>query len=188
MVFTVQGSKDPSHSLSESLRSERQRAKSWMARIELKRAPMKEVAKTIVLFQRGMTEEKRGERKRKRRDEGMETSPLAGRPKRKVILDVITNRLQIARHFVLPRMIPAVHNSSNIPRFSPIRPTPRYSRRSDHNSDRDPLRPHSRLHNLNIVLLINEPSPGFEGTLPFVTSFDILQIIQISVSDSFSRL
>src|SRR6267154_986965 len=85
MVLTVQGSKDPSHSLSESLRRERQRAKSCMARIELKRAPMKEVAKTIVLFQRGMIEERRGERskeRKRRRDEGMETRPLAGRPKR----------------------------------------------------------------------------------------------------------
>jgi hypothetical protein len=85
MVLTVQGSKDPSHSLSESLRRERQRAKSCMARIELKSAPMKEVAKTIVLFQRGMIEEKRGERRKerkRRRDEGMETRPLA-RPKRK---------------------------------------------------------------------------------------------------------
>lgn len=87
MVFTVQGSRDPSHSLSESLRSERQRAKSWMARIELKSAPMKEVAKTIVLFQRGMTEEKRGERKRKRRDEGMETRPFGRAAEAKVILD-----------------------------------------------------------------------------------------------------
>ena len=68
MVLTVQGSNDPSHSLSESLRSERQRAKSCTARIELKSAPMTEVAKTIVLFQRGMIEEKRGkgERKEKR--------------------------------------------------------------------------------------------------------------------------
>jgi hypothetical protein len=73
MVLTVQGSKDPSHSLSESLRRERQRAKSWMARIELKRAPMRDVAKTMVLFQRGMIEKKRGERKERERDEGMET-------------------------------------------------------------------------------------------------------------------
>jgi len=62
-VLTVQGSKDPSHSLSESLRRERQRAKSWMARRELKRAPMKEVTKTMVLFQRGMIDEKKEERR-----------------------------------------------------------------------------------------------------------------------------
>jgi hypothetical protein len=83
MVLTVQGSRDPSHSLSESLRNERQRAKSWMARIELKRAPMREVARTMVLFQRGMIEEKRGERKERGGDEGMETRPIGRRPKRK---------------------------------------------------------------------------------------------------------
>ncbi len=83
MVLTVQGSKDPSHSLSESLRRERQRVKSWMARIELKRAPMKEVAKTIVLFQRGMMEERKVREREEKRDEGMETRPFGTRPKRK---------------------------------------------------------------------------------------------------------
>jgi hypothetical protein len=67
-LLTVQGSRDPSHSLSESHFRERQRAKSWTASTELKRAPMKEETKTIVLFQRGMI----GEARMKRRDEGME--------------------------------------------------------------------------------------------------------------------
>jgi hypothetical protein len=62
-VLTVQGSKDPSHSLSESLLRERQRAKSWIARIELRRAPTNEVTKTKVLFQRGILHEMRGGRK-----------------------------------------------------------------------------------------------------------------------------
>jgi hypothetical protein len=53
-VLTVQGSKDPSHSLSESHFRVRQRVKSWTAKTELKRAPMEEVTKTIVLCQRGM--------------------------------------------------------------------------------------------------------------------------------------
>jgi hypothetical protein len=82
MVLTVHGSRDPSHSLSESLRRERQRAKSWMARIELKRAPMEDVARTMVLFQRGMIEERGGKGKRDE-DEGMETRPFGTRAKRK---------------------------------------------------------------------------------------------------------
>jgi hypothetical protein len=65
-VLTVHGSRDPSHSLSESPHfRERQRVKSWIAKTELKRAPMNEVTKTMDLFQRGMIDEmreKKGER------------------------------------------------------------------------------------------------------------------------------
>jgi hypothetical protein len=59
-VLTVQGSNDPSHSLSESFFSERQRATSWMARTEFRTAPKKEVTRTMDLFQRGMIDETRG--------------------------------------------------------------------------------------------------------------------------------
>jgi hypothetical protein len=53
--LTVHGSKDPSHSLSESPHfRERQRVKSWTAKRELRRAPMNEVTKTMDLYQRGM--------------------------------------------------------------------------------------------------------------------------------------
>jgi hypothetical protein len=58
-VLTVQGSKDPSHSLSESRFRERQRVKSWTAKTELRRAPMDEVTKTVVLCQRGMVDERK---------------------------------------------------------------------------------------------------------------------------------
>lgn len=163
MVLTVQGSKDPSHSLSESLRRERQRAKSCMARIELKRAPMKEVAKTIVLFQRGMIEEKRGER-RKERERGREMKewrqgPLAG-GRSESVLHAMTNRCYrnwptlpaLARDFLPPRMITARHNSPNIARVPAVHSTPRYSRSSDNHPDRNPLRPHSRLHDLPILI------------------------------------
>jgi len=63
-VLTVQGSKDPSHSLSESHFRERQRVKSWTAKTELRRAPMDEVTKTVVLCQRGIVDER--ERKREK--------------------------------------------------------------------------------------------------------------------------
>jgi len=63
-VLTVQGSKDPSHSLSESHFRERQRVKSWTAKTELRRAPMDEATKTVVLCQRGIVDER--ERKREK--------------------------------------------------------------------------------------------------------------------------
>ena len=53
-MLTVHGSNDPSHSLPESHFRERQSAKSWTAKTVLRRAPMNEVTKTMVLFQRGM--------------------------------------------------------------------------------------------------------------------------------------
>lgn len=53
-MLTVHGSKDPSHSLSESHFRDRQRAKSWTAKAVLRRAPKNEVTKTMDLFQRGM--------------------------------------------------------------------------------------------------------------------------------------
>jgi hypothetical protein len=63
-VLTVHGSKDPSHSLSESPHfRERQRAKSWIAKTELRRAPIKEVTKTMDLFQRGMIDDEMREKK-----------------------------------------------------------------------------------------------------------------------------
>lgn len=68
-VLAVQGSKDPSHSLSESHLRERQRVKSWTARTELRRAPMEEVTRTIDLFQRGMMIEGMKRGVKDRRDE-----------------------------------------------------------------------------------------------------------------------
>jgi hypothetical protein len=67
-VLTVQGSKDPSHSLSESHFRERQRVKSWTAKTELTRVPMDEVTKTVVLCQRSIVEMK-GEEGQERREE-----------------------------------------------------------------------------------------------------------------------
>jgi len=67
-LLTVQGSRDPSHSLSESRFRDRQRVKSWTARTELKKAPTKEVRRTMDLCQRGMIGEMRGARK-ERKDE-----------------------------------------------------------------------------------------------------------------------
>lgn len=80
-VLTVQGSKDPSHSLSESHFRERQRVKSWTAKTELTRVPMDEVTKTVVLCQRSIVEmkgeERRGERD-KREEKRMERVERAG--------------------------------------------------------------------------------------------------------------
>ena len=59
-VLTVQGSNEPSHSLSESHFRDRQRVKSWAANMVLENAPTREVTKTVVLFQRDMMVEEEG--------------------------------------------------------------------------------------------------------------------------------
>ena len=51
-------------------------------------------------------------------------------------------------HFLLPRMIPARYKSPNIARVPAVHPSPCYRGSSNNHPNRDPLRPHSRLHDL----------------------------------------
>lgn len=120
---------------------------------------MKDVAKTMVLFQRGMMKGKRGEMKEREREEREMKEwrqGLLARAEAKVILHGITNPFiadclahflpALPGHLFLPRMIPVRYQSSNIPS---VHPRPCHRGRSNDNPNSDSLRPHPRLHDLN---------------------------------------